>query len=69
MVHIKCVSRLGYLILRNKDGQEALEWLHMRKEGKVFHWDMLSFLGMRAESKERPQQKAYTTGLGMRLGD
>lgn len=43
------------------------EGVHRRAESSVFHQDLLSLLGMEAESEERPL--VICSRAGMRLGD
>lgn len=54
------------LTLRN--GEQARragsENVHSRAESRVFHQDLLNFLGMMTENEERPQQRVcYRAGV------
>lgn len=54
---VKCVPRYWELILRN--GKQAKrsgsEDVHNREESRVFHQDLLNFLGVVTENEEGPQ--------------
>lgn len=48
-------------------GEEGSEWVHRREEGRVFHEDLLSPLGM-GQRVRRGHCRWFATELGMRLG-
>ena len=54
---VKCVPGYWELTLRNRD-RLGLRG-HRGEESRVFHWDLLSPLGIGAESKEGLWRKVY----------
>lgn len=57
------------MILKNGDGLEGggAEGVHRREVSKLFHQDLLSPLGIWAESEHRPQQAVcYRVGIRLR---